>query len=45
MTSKRNTIVMEKQIERLISFVEEHDPTKELNTLSKYDKKLKETWK
>ena len=36
---------MDKHIEKLMSFIEKHDLSKYLNTLSKDDKDLKEIWK
>ena len=36
---------MEKHIEKLMIFIESHDPYKYLNTLSYDDKELKEIWK
>ena len=36
---------MEKHIEKLISFIETHDPSKVLNTLSQDDRELKRIWK
>lgn len=36
---------MEKHIEKLMSFIEINNPSKALNTLSRDDKELKESWK
>lgn len=38
-------IKTKKHIEKLMNFIEKHDPSKVLNTLSQSDNELKEIWK